>query len=45
MFAESDYGSLAATAVTAAEGPVKKRITERAMGRAKVKLDGHKYLG
>lgn len=47
MFAESDYDGLAASAVAAAEGSVKKKEQsgERAVGRAKVKLDGHKYLG
>lgn len=45
MFVENGYDDLAASAVTDAEGAVKKQSTERAVGRAKVKFDGHKYLG
>lgn len=42
---ESDYDDLAASAVTDAEGIVRKLSTERAVGRGKEKFDGHKYLG
>ena len=44
MFVRRDYDGLAASAVTAAEGSVKESI-EPGVGRAKVKLLGHKYLG
>ena len=44
VFVNRDYDALTARAVTAAKGSVKES-QEPAVGRAKVKLLGHKYLG
>lgn len=46
MFVETDYDGLAASCGDRRKGiRKKKKSRERAVGRAKVKLDGHKYLG